>query len=213
MTKKTAAKLTLQSATAIGKLVDTVIKVSVDLDPQLHEAAVQCLMHAEKHGDTTLADRLVKGLGKATRIEALKLWYHDFSPIRWNGDGKVGQLKEGQKDFKAYDAENANANPFFSYAPGAERTVRPITIVDMFKIVDNAPDRVLNAVKEDATRKLDGNASVALHMAQELQAAWRTIKAKYADGSKDPTAVEAPAGVEPLAETTSSRNRKRVKAA
>lgn len=172
--------LKLQSAAAIGKMVDTVIKASVDLDPAIHNAAVQCLMHAEKHGDTTLADRLIKGLGKSVRVEGLRLWFHDFSPIRWNGDGKVGQLKAGQKDFKAYDAKAADENPFYSYAPAGERTARPISFDTVLKLIDNLPDRVVKAVEKG---QFEGNATRAANFASAVKA----FADKWAKDNPEPT--------------------------
>jgi hypothetical protein len=170
----------LQSAKQIGVLVDTAITHTVKGDEIVHTAAIQCLAHAAKHGDTTLMDRLVKGVGKSVRRQALILWIHDFSPIRWNGDGEVGQAsakikRDGKEvdnpNFRPYDVEKANATPFYDYAPGAERTARPLSFDGLYDVVTGLKGKIARATKqggagfegdlEEAKRFADAVASFA----------------------------------------------------
>jgi hypothetical protein len=171
---KNAAKLVLLEPAVIGKMVDAAIKHTLKGDAMIHEAALQCMLHAAPKelggtgsGDTTLADRLIQGLGKSVRVQALKLWFHDFSPIRWNGDGKVGQLRADAKDFKPYNPAMASENPFFSYAPGDERTARPISIDNILKIVDGLDERITRAVEKE---QFSGDATAAFQYAKAMQA-------------------------------------------
>lgn len=162
----------LLSVKAIGGLVDAAIAHTQAGDAMIHAAAIQCMMHAAKIGpdgkpvgDVTLADRLVKGLGKSVRVEGLKLWFHDFSPIRWNGDGKVGQIKADKSDYRPYNIEMANANPFYEYAPAAERTARPLKFETLLKLVNGLGERVTKAATED---KFEGNVTEAAAFSEAM---------------------------------------------
>lgn len=108
--------------TLTGKAVDAVrvTMQSAALEkPIVHAAAMATLAHAEKYGDVTLADRLVKSIrdlgGEHANTTALYLvaWFRMRSPIRWDAKEAVRQAKEGEPGFKAYDTAAAEKEAFF----------------------------------------------------------------------------------------------------
>lgn len=75
---------------AIIKEDQNVIRVSlVKLDASIHANAVQCLLHAEKHGDTSLMRRLLVDIiddKSGYRRQGLIAWMRRFSPMELHGD-------------------------------------------------------------------------------------------------------------------------------
>lgn len=115
----------LMAGKAIDTLVTSVCQRSQDLGPDIHKAAVQCLMHAKKHSDPRKLDRLMKGLHVSNRPAALKTWAEKYSPIRWNGDDKVGLLQETAKKYTPFDISAANADPYWNKP---EPEAKPLTL-------------------------------------------------------------------------------------
>lgn len=175
----------LKSAAQIGKMVDTAITHTVKGDALIHEAAVQCIAHAEKHGDVTLLDRLIKGVGKSVRVEGLKVWTAEFTPIRWNGDGKVGMLKKGQNGYKPFDIAKAEATPFWALSAADERTAKPLTIEAMLRVVHGMKGRLEKAVKEGNFEGDRGKAEAFVNSIEAF-ADGLVTKLEIRDGNFDP---------------------------
>ena len=184
----------LKTAAQIGKMVDTAIKHTLKGDALIHEAAVQCIAHAEKHGDVTLLDRLIKGVGRSIRVEGLKVWTAEFTPIRWNGDGKVGMLKKGQKGFVPFDIPKAETTPFWALAAADERTARPLTIEAMLRVVHGMKGRLEKAVKEG---NFEGDKAKATAFVTSIEsfADGLVTKLEIRDGSYDPNDPENAQGL------------------
>lgn len=74
---------------AIKKDQDTIRTSLVKLDVRIHNNAVQCLMHAELHGDTSLMRRLLIDIideKTGYRRKGLIAWMRKFSPMELKGD-------------------------------------------------------------------------------------------------------------------------------
>lgn len=115
----------LLAAASIGTNITT---LGAALGPQstniqlLADTAVQTLLHAQKHGDVGLCQRLYESIGGnkgAVRGESMKMWFGAMSPIRVKKG--VWSLKKGWKadDFKMQAAVD---KPFWEWA-GAEKVV------------------------------------------------------------------------------------------
>ena len=115
----------LKDAKTIQKMIGAVVKASDKLYPAIHETAVQCILHAQEHGDVTLLDTLISSLDKGTYRGGMKFWAEKFTPIRWNGDGKVGLIgpKKSPTMYEkhlvankgvAWNVDAAEANPFWT---------------------------------------------------------------------------------------------------
>jgi len=132
----------------IDAAIASIAERSQILDFDIHTTAVQCLLHAKEHGDPRKMDNLIKALGKAHRSKTLKLWAETYSPIRWNGDGKVGILPKDSKKYQPFDIDGADETKFWDLQ---EETVKkPLTLAALKKIVEGLTRKVDKAVEDGA---------------------------------------------------------------
>lgn len=121
------------------------IRVSiVKIDAVIHSNAVQCLMHAEKHGDTSLMRRLLVDIIDAKsgyRRQGVIAWMREFSPMELVGDViKLTGTINGER--RPWQITKANETHFTSLASAREMVpMKPI-----FK--DNLTSKVERAAKE-----------------------------------------------------------------
>lgn len=202
-TKKVVLKLL--AGEAIDTLVESVITRSQALGPDVHKAAVQCLMHAEKHADPRKLDRLMKGLHASNRPAALKTWAEKYSPIRWNGDDKVGLLKTDAKKYTPFDISAADANPYWNKS---EPEAKPLTLAALRTMIAQmekklSKDNVLIAEGENivvmkayvarmkAADEAAANSSAAAAMTIMEGAATKPVKVKPAAADPDRARIVA----------------------
>lgn len=121
-------KLVLLDKDVIKSGQDTIRKNITALDTLVHSNAVQCLMHAEKFGDTSLMTRLLtEVLDEKTgyRRQGLIAWMRAFSPMELNGKKiTLTGMLDGKK--RPFDVAKANLTPFYSAPRFAEQEVKPI---------------------------------------------------------------------------------------
>lgn len=107
---------------------DNIRKNIVSLDMDVHANAVQCLMHAEKHGDTSLMTRLLMEIlddKTGYRRQGLIAWMRAFSPMELNGKKiTLTGMLDGKK--RPFDVEKANNTPFYSAPAFREKEIKPI---------------------------------------------------------------------------------------
>lgn len=106
----------LLDAATIKSNQDTIKATLESLDGSVHDNAVQCLMHAEKHGDTSLMRRLlVETIGgkNGYRTQGLVAWMRTHSPMMLKGDtiNLSGTDDKGNK--KPWLIEAAARTPFW----------------------------------------------------------------------------------------------------
>ena len=144
----------IESAKAIDTAIKSIATRGKSLERDIHVAAVSCLVHADKHGDVTLAQKLVEAVPSLARKNALRDWFM--------AHGKFGYSME-EKAF-TYDkkatthTEAAIETPFWLFKPEAE--YKPLdlqaAILQLVKRVDAAVEKgeKLPADKVEALRKL-----------------------------------------------------------
>lgn len=102
-------------AHAIIKDIDR-ISTSVD---SLHEdvalTGAKIVIHAVKHGDVTLADRLINALDKSKKGKTLmrgnvmRAWFEQFGPFRYDTESKAFKLNSKKRDELKPRVKNADA--------------------------------------------------------------------------------------------------------
>lgn len=157
----------LQSEKIINKMIDTAITHTAKGDGLIHEAASQALGHAQASGDARPLDRLMKGLGKSVRVEGLRVWVETYSPVRWNGDGKVGLLKETMKGYVAFDVQTAFDNPFWTLKAADEKVSKPL---DLFALVATIKGMRAKVEKAQAKNQFEGDEQQALRFLGQMEA-------------------------------------------
>lgn len=156
-------------------------------DALVHETAIQCLMHAQEHGDVRLMDRLVGALGRSTRKNGLVFWVETFSPIRWNGDAKIGLLKEDAKTYTPFNVEDADETPFWDLAP--EPPVKPFNLAELLKLIEGLDKRIDRAVDKGT---FEGDEDEARELVARVQRAADSNEVVVADaGTSDDDNAEA----------------------
>ncbi len=105
---------------SIIRQINSVCRRATTLQTDIHNVAVRCMEHAEKHGDVSLMYKLFWGLPSGQRRKALLVWVEAFSPISINAtdpNHKCGLLKEGvNKNYRPFNIEGAKATPYFEYS-------------------------------------------------------------------------------------------------
>ncbi len=150
--EKADANLILLDKEVIKTDQDKIRKSIISLDKSVHDNGVQCLMHAEKHGDTSLMRRLIVeilGVRTATtgyRTQGFINWMRKFSPMELKGDtinlsgimteaGKLAMIKQfpdidqallvvGEK--RPFLVELANKTFFASDRDNDEQVLKPV---------------------------------------------------------------------------------------
>lgn len=116
----------------------------IKIDAAIHSNAVQCLMHAEKHGDTSLMRRLLVDIIDAKsgyRRQGVVAWMREFSPMELVGDViKLTGTINGER--RPWQIEKANETHFTSLASAREM----VPMKPVFK--DNLTSKVERASKE-----------------------------------------------------------------
>lgn len=148
-----------------GKRLNTAIKAyakkAATLDTALHTLAVDCLKHAEAYGDARPLDSLCRHMGKSQRVKGLMVWAETFSPVRWNGDKKVGLAKatkpngDENKSYCPFDVPKAEATPFWTMEAASERTAKPLTFEALVNMVKRLETRVEKEASEGKTTPED----------------------------------------------------------
>lgn len=146
------------------------IKTSLSkLDMLIHNNAVQCLLHAHKHGDTSLMRRLlvdIVGKDSGYRRAGIIGWMRIHTPMELVGDViKLTGINEVTGQKRPWDIEGADKTPFWKNRALDEAVVKPVyrdtlmakvnlAIKEFKAAVDNTIDRK----PIDATKPFyDGN--------------------------------------------------------
>lgn len=126
----------LTGAESINAAISSIAKRGKGLNKDIHIAAVSTLIHADKHGDITLANRLVEALPETMRKNALRDWYLAFGKFDYDAQNKVLIAKMQA----VTNTQEAMAKPFWKFKPEAEYV--PFNAVKevnrLLKRIDNA---------------------------------------------------------------------------
>lgn len=114
----------------IAKRVTAITTAAKLLKVEVHNTAMECLKHIDKHGDSTPARDMVMRLkGHGINNRALILWFNKHGHVEavLGGDGKPVFKKVRDK---AVDLAKAQANPFYEDedALGQAKADKPIEV-------------------------------------------------------------------------------------
>lgn len=109
---------------------DSIKKSLTALDQQIHLNAVQCLMHCEKHRDTSLMVRLlveiIDGDTTGYRRQGLIAWMKYFSPLRLSGKTINMSGKGEDEKEQPFNLEMALKTPFWRLTKEGPAVLRPL---------------------------------------------------------------------------------------
>lgn len=116
--KGEAGAIVLMAAAEIRASIKKVGDLGAEFASTLHMTGVQTLLHAEKHGDCTLALELVLSVKDNVPgyvWQGLVSWFRKYSPIHFYvddaGKNAVRLLKADEKGYKPFNSADADANP------------------------------------------------------------------------------------------------------
>lgn len=159
---KAAALPEIATVSAIKAGQDQIKVNLASLDVQVHANAVQCLMHAAKHGDTSLMTRLlVDTLGDKSgyRRQGLIVWMRRFSPMELAGKTiNLSGIVNGER--KPFLLEEANETPFWNLATARETTAEPIFRDNLVKAMERAVKTYRDAVNNTIVTPGAGAAAI-----------------------------------------------------
>lgn len=135
-TKQPTVKL-LTGGAAIEAAITSIAKRGKLFERDLHTVAVSTLDHAIKHGDITLANKLIAALGKSQRVNALRDWYINFGPFSYDATNKTMVHVKGSNKT---DLNAAMATPFWEFKQEAAYVPfnLEVAISRVIKQMDNA---------------------------------------------------------------------------
>lgn len=134
----------LRNAGYLNKARGQIISAAGKLGDMLHTHMCECLLHASKHGDVTLAEKLYKELPDGQRKESIKLWFGKMGPI--TARQGVWSLKKDWKP-EMFKLEEAEKSPFWVEF-GSERAPQVFSVASLINMLKNAPKRIEKAIKE-----------------------------------------------------------------
>jgi hypothetical protein len=152
-------KLVLLPKDTIKADQDAIRLKLVGLDQSVHNNAVQCLMHAEKHGDTSLMRRLIiEVLGTRTaatgyRTQGLINWMRKHSPMELKGDTINLTGTDGHGNKRPFLIEKAQNTPFWSDPDNAERVAKPVFQDTLFSPVNRSIKAFYQAIENTVNGK------------------------------------------------------------
>ena len=124
---------------------DSIKKSLTALDQQIHMNAVQCLMHCEKHRDTSLMVRLlveiIDGDTTGYRRQGLIAWMKYYSPMRLKGktiDMSGRKEIDGKTVEHPFDVQTAMEVPFWKLTREGPAELRPMYQQGIMSAVDRA---------------------------------------------------------------------------
>lgn len=219
------SKLTLLGKDVIKSNQDMIRVSLTKLDAWIHANAVQCLMHAEKHGDTSLFRRLLVDIvdkDSGYRRQGLIAWMRRFSPMELHGDViKLTGTINGEPI--PFDVEAANLTPFRKVDEFAEKLAwKPVFKGSLVQTIERALKKYKASVEN--TQILDGKVVGPIDPSKEYYSGINLDKmdtifdelsataAKFETFSDDTAEVEAARKAKAEAESYLSSKEKEVEA-
>ena len=169
---KAKTLVVIESTADIKKAIESIERKGKSLDWDIQRAAVSCLAHINKHGDTTLLDSLVNAMPKGSRKSALVEWAVALGEVRTlNRDNPDDQTAIAQgRIFKldrtrTFVLENAMASMWYDFKPEKDL----LTVFDAQAMVQSMLKRLNNAIRDGADVKNTQAALAAIdQMKQQL---------------------------------------------
>ena len=106
----------LDGSTAINTAIDSIKTRGKSLEKDIHVAAVSCLVHADKHGDITLAEKLVQAVPSLARKNALRDWFIAHGKFNYDAKSKSFTYDKTSETL----VEEATVTPFWEFKPEVE---------------------------------------------------------------------------------------------
>lgn len=207
--KGETAAIVLMEVADIRAHIKKVGDLGAEFASTLHMTATQTLLHAEKHGDCTLALELVETV-KANVPgyvwQGLAAWFRKYSPIHFyvdeEGKNAVKLLKEGEQGYKPFNSSEADENPAGESRDVKNRTDREIEPMSIALIKKRIASLIKQAEKagEEGGRGFVGETDEQKEQARQATLVFIKRLSMIADTITTTPEVVAPKADAPKAE-------------
>lgn len=147
--------LTLQQIT---KKIAALAAKSEAILADYHELAVSVIGHAYEHGDTTVADRLIKGMKRGMDRQAMVHYIEAHGPMNWDTKGEVfkySKKKAGEMLFDEAFLMGDDSPKWYEFSKTTKNLSSLLDLAkDVERFVDNLPARIKKA--KEAEREVKG---------------------------------------------------------
>lgn len=129
---------------ALSKQQEWIGLTGLELKQAIHNNASLCMYMAEQsetHDAHALAG-LVKNVDASFRFKALIGWIQMFTPIRFDGDGKIGVLKVGDKGYTPWQTQKAYDTPFWTIDELEEKVPTELSIASIRAMLEKTAKQV-----------------------------------------------------------------------
>lgn len=171
MSKKETTFTVIKGAALIQKAITSIQNRGGKLDADIHIAGVSVLAHADAHGDTTLADKLVQAMPKGARKLALVEWMLAYGTVSLLDKVADREAVQAGRVFKMdrtkkYDEEGAIGESWVEFKPERD----PLTAFDAQAAVASVLGRLTKAKRGHLAIKNRAEAlAQALALVQALE--------------------------------------------
>lgn len=116
----------------------------------VHETAMEILRHAEEHKDCSTAQGLIMALPASIRREQLILWFRLYTPIvvKNSDDWAAKMHPQESKMFVPFNAEEADANPFYELAKKNKEVAEALDAEGILKLISRLAAQLDKKVKD-----------------------------------------------------------------
>lgn len=162
----------LLTVKVIGTRITLFLKNYTNMAKECHSLLVQCMLHAQEHGDCGPMQRLIHGMydsADSTRSKAFgyvkgaEAWIREFSPIAWDNNG-VFALRKGDKA-PEWRVELANQTPFWMLNDQAA----PDRTMDLEALLKAIQGFIKRAETKDSEGLYEGDVQKDIAIAKDLQ--------------------------------------------
>ena len=165
----------MKTNTQFKSAVRLLVKAAATLQSKIADLAVECLEHAKEHGDASRLLYLCQQMPKGQRVQALKLWASNYSPIVLTTDtnGNFVSVKitpTTNKTYKPFDIEGATATPYYDLTQENKVTIMSLEAIE--KAILGYAKRFEKATAEGRVK--DGEAELIKQRIARLEEAVRS---------------------------------------
>lgn len=131
----------IEGAKAIDTAIKSIATRGKKFEADIHQAAVSVLVHADKHGDITLAQKLIEAVPNLARKNALREWLMAFGKFGYDSENKTMTYNGKGSTL----VEEAIETPFWVFKPEKDET-----LFDLNAAIHNLIKRAENAAAKGA---------------------------------------------------------------
>lgn len=164
----------------IKTLITAIARASAKLVKDIQAAATEITVHAVLHGDVTLADDLIEGVGKGVRRASLRAWFELNGPFILGDAGKFKLDSKRAKEMRKLAEADLRTLLAAKAWEDAAPEPKPVSVLDVSAAFDKFLTRLNKVANEPGVQVRDRALLDLLVNETRVWHAEQTIKASKA---------------------------------